>query len=196
MIETYWGYGCEEVEIFSGHLILFSTIGIHCKRQIRDFLQSPLVSTGIKIWVEYRFHLSLQGDQCSDSHMKFPPPSALSTYFLPLMGEPKTGFSSLHVPLCLAGKRYRIQSCEKPPARLNWRLTRLLTRVARETVAKGAWAAAQPDSPHVHRHKYTCTRIFLYSLHQLTMTEVETLGGKVKEDLGQYWKHQMAYCQN
>lgn len=80
------------------------------------------------------------------------------------MGEPKTGFSSLHVPLCLAGKRHRIQSCEKPPARFNWRLARLLTRVAGETVAKGVWAAARPESPHAHRQTCTCTRIpFLFA---------------------------------
>lgn len=80
------------------------------------------------------------------------------------MGEPKTGFSSLHVPLCLAGKRHRIQSCEKPPAQFNWRLTRLLTRVAGETVAKAVWAVAQPESPHAHRHTCTCTHIpFLFA---------------------------------
>lgn len=75
------------------------------------------------------------------------------------ISELKTGFSSVHVPLCIAGKRHRIQSCEKPAARFNWRLTCLLTRVAGETVAKAVWAAAQPGSPHIQRHTCTCTHI-------------------------------------
>lgn len=69
-----------------------------------------------------------------------------------LRGEPKTGYSCLLIPLCLAGKCHRIQSWEKPPARINWRLTCLLTRVARETVAKGVWAVAWPESLHTDIH--------------------------------------------
>lgn len=48
--------------------------------------------------------------------------NALSICFLSLTGELTTDLSSLHAPLCLAGKRHRIQSCEKPPAWANWRL--------------------------------------------------------------------------
>lgn len=81
---------------------------------------------------------------------------------LPLMGEPKTDYSCLLIPLCLAGKCHRIQSCEKPPARFNWRLTCLLTRVARETVAKGVWVVARPESLHTDIHANA--HIFLFSL--------------------------------
>lgn len=94
------------------------------------------------------------------------------------MGDPKNGplslsLSPLHVPLCLAGEAsQRFKAAKKPPARFYWHLASLLTGVARETVAKGVWATARPESPHTGTQWHA--RIFLSPEQQLTMTEFAT----------------------
>lgn len=76
------------------------------------------------------------------------PPSTPSTHSTPRWVHLKQVPLACTSSFCFAEiKRHMTESCEKPPAPFNWHLARLLTKVARETVAKGAWAVARPESP-------------------------------------------------
>lgn len=72
----------------------------------------------------------------------------------------KTSSPSLCIPLCSAGKRHRIQSCEKPRAPFNWRLTRLVTSVAgKPLLCKcGRWHGLNLGM-HVHAYAHTFFRL-------------------------------------
>ena len=102
--------------------------------------------------------LSLPGDQCNDSHMKssclhWLHISCLWWVNLKQVSPPSRSLSALQ-------GNVKLWKAFLPG--FNWRLTRLLTRVARETVAKGAWAAARPESQHAHRYIRAHAHIFLF----------------------------------
>lgn len=130
---------------------------------------------------------SLPGNRCNNYHIKFP--FLYSAVLFPISSGwiKKRAPLPLRIPLCLAGKRHRIQSCEKPRAPFNWRLTRLVTSVAgKPLLCKcGRWRGLNLGM-HVHAYAHT----FLSSLQKLWHTQ------EVGKDLGWYWKHQKAYSQN
>lgn len=131
---------------------------------------------------------SLPGYWCNNSHIKFPFLHSLHVSCLQWVNQKRAPLPSAS----LCASQGNVTGFKAVKSLLH-RLTGVSLASWQELLGNRCYGSVGGSTAHrMHIHTHAYAHIFLSFLQQLTMTDFKTL----REDLGSFWKHQKAYCQN